>query len=84
MMITEIVPLACVSSFLLLLQELRMHKNFSSLKAIISGLQSNPIYRLKKTWGAVIKDKVGIVGLQYSHIVNEMLKSVCRECVRLT
>nr|XP_053641691.1 ral guanine nucleotide dissociation stimulator-like 1 isoform X2 [Cherax quadricarinatus] len=38
-------------------QELRMHKNFSSLKAIISGLQSNPIYRLKKTWGAVIKDK---------------------------
>ncbi|KAG0712339.1 Ral guanine nucleotide dissociation stimulator-like 1 [Chionoecetes opilio] len=38
-------------------QELRMHKNFSSLKAIVSGLQSNPIYRLKKTWGAVIKDK---------------------------
>ena len=46
-----------------LLQELRMHKNFSSLKAIISGLQSNPIYRLKKTWGAVIKDKVSILML---------------------
>ncbi|KAK7078126.1 Ral guanine nucleotide dissociation stimulator-like 1 [Halocaridina rubra] len=38
-------------------QELRLHNNFSSLTAIISGLQSNPIYRLKKTWGAVIKDK---------------------------
>lgn len=33
-------------------------KNFSSLKAIISGLQSNPIYRLEKTWSALAKDKV--------------------------
>lgn len=35
-----------------------MLKNFSSLKAIISSLQSNPIYRLRKTWGAVSKEKV--------------------------
>lgn len=33
-------------------------KNFSSLKAIISGLQSNPIYRLQKTWQAVPKEKI--------------------------
>ncbi|XP_073986528.1 ral guanine nucleotide dissociation stimulator-like [Rhodnius prolixus] len=39
-------------------QELRVLKNFSSLKAIISGLQSNPVYRLSKTWAALPKDKV--------------------------
>jgi len=39
-------------------QELRVLKNFSSLKAIVSGLQSNPIYRLKKAWQAVPKEKL--------------------------
>ena len=37
-----------------------MLKNFSSLKAIISGLQSNPIYRLKKAWSYVLRDKLEI------------------------
>ena len=37
-----------------------MLKNFSSLKAIISGLQSNPIYRLKKAWSYVPRDKLEV------------------------
>ncbi|XP_028282420.1 ral guanine nucleotide dissociation stimulator-like 2 isoform X2 [Parambassis ranga] len=31
-------------------EECRARKNFSSLYAIVSALQSNPIHRLKKTW----------------------------------
>ncbi|NXP45473.1 RGL1 protein, partial [Heliornis fulica] len=38
--------------------ECRILKNFSSLRAIISALQSNSIYRLKKTWAYVAKDIV--------------------------
>ncbi|NXS42106.1 RGL1 protein, partial [Balaeniceps rex] len=36
--------------------ECRILKNFSSLRAIISALQSHSIYRLKKTWACVPKD----------------------------
>lgn len=31
-------------------QECRARKNFSSLYAIVSALQSNPIHRLRRTW----------------------------------
>uniref|UniRef100_A0ACB8ENN9 Uncharacterized protein n=1 Tax=Sphaerodactylus townsendi TaxID=933632 RepID=A0ACB8ENN9_9SAUR len=34
-------------------QHCRVLRNFSSLYAILSALQSNPIYRLKRTWSAV-------------------------------
>lgn len=34
-------------------QECRMLKNFSSLRAIVSALQSNPLYRLKRAWSWV-------------------------------
>lgn len=34
-------------------QRCRELRNFSSLRAILSALQSHPIYRLKSSWGAV-------------------------------
>nr|XP_032832406.1 ral guanine nucleotide dissociation stimulator-like 1 isoform X2 [Petromyzon marinus] len=37
-------------------QECRLLKNFSSLRAVVSALQSNPIYRLKRTWAVVARD----------------------------
>uniref|UniRef100_A0AAV2KWM5 Ral guanine nucleotide dissociation stimulator-like 1 n=1 Tax=Knipowitschia caucasica TaxID=637954 RepID=A0AAV2KWM5_KNICA len=39
-------------------QECRIRKNFSSLRAIVSALQSNPLYRLKKVWTCVHKDSM--------------------------
>lgn len=41
-------------------KELRVLKNFSSLKAIVSGLQSNPIYRLRRTWEALEREKLEV------------------------
>ncbi|XP_066147548.1 ral guanine nucleotide dissociation stimulator-like 1 isoform X2 [Euwallacea fornicatus] len=49
---------ALVTCWIDIAQELRLIKNFSSLKAIISGLQSNPIYRLQKTWQTISKEKI--------------------------
>ncbi|XP_055908160.1 ral guanine nucleotide dissociation stimulator-like 1 isoform X2 [Eupeodes corollae] len=49
-----------ISTWIDIAQELRLLKNFSSLKAIISGLQSNAIYRLSKVWTVLAKEKMEI------------------------
>ncbi|XP_055671173.1 ral guanine nucleotide dissociation stimulator-like 1 [Falco peregrinus] len=47
-----------VEKWILVAHACRILKNFSSLRAIISALQSSPIYQLKKTWACVPKDIV--------------------------
>uniref|UniRef100_A0A8C5Q964 Ral guanine nucleotide dissociation stimulator like 3 n=1 Tax=Leptobrachium leishanense TaxID=445787 RepID=A0A8C5Q964_9ANUR len=41
-------------------QHCRFLRNFSSLRAILSALQSNSIYRLKRCWASVSRDNLNI------------------------
>ncbi|XP_074872330.1 ral guanine nucleotide dissociation stimulator-like 2 isoform X2 [Carettochelys insculpta] len=51
-------------------QECRTLRNFSSLYAIVSALQSSPVHRLKRTWDEIARDA------QQSY---EELSSICSE-----
>ncbi|XP_034046262.1 ral guanine nucleotide dissociation stimulator-like 1 [Thalassophryne amazonica] len=52
-------------------QDCRQLKNFSSLRAILSALQSNAVYRLRKTWAAVSRDRMAIFDNLWETFPNE-------------
>lgn len=49
---------AIIAVWLDIAAQLRLLKNFSSLKAIVASLQVNPIWRLRKTWALLDKDHI--------------------------
>jgi son of sevenless-like protein len=42
-----------IEKFISIAEECRKINNFNGLKALLTGLQCTPVYRLKKTWAVV-------------------------------
>ena len=63
--------------------ELRELKNFSSLKAILSSLQSSAIYRLSRTWGMVSKDCSEIYDELSKIFADDMNNKASRDLLKL-
>ncbi|XP_034365515.1 ral guanine nucleotide dissociation stimulator-like 3 isoform X2 [Arvicanthis niloticus] len=49
-----------IEKWIRIAQRCRELRNFSSLRAILSALQSNPVYRLKRSWGAVSRELLSV------------------------
>ncbi|XP_065068963.1 ral guanine nucleotide dissociation stimulator-like 1 isoform X2 [Rhopilema esculentum] len=63
-----------ISTWIEIARECRNLKNFSALKAILSGLQSTPIHRLKKTWPLLPKENQSLYE-ELSEIFSDDLNS---------
>ncbi|KAJ1060009.1 hypothetical protein K5549_004447 [Capra hircus] len=70
-------------------QRCRELRNFSSLRAILSALQSNPIYRLKRSWGAVSREPLStfrklaqIFSDENNHLSSREILSQVREATQ--
>ncbi|XP_063121130.1 ral guanine nucleotide dissociation stimulator-like 3 isoform X3 [Rattus norvegicus] len=64
-----------IEKWIRIAQRCRELRNFSSLRAILSALQSNPIYRLKRSWGAVSRKLSQIFSDEDNHLSSRAILS---------